>query len=250
MIRLVNVDRSFDGINALDGLNLHVAKGVLLGVMGPGGCGKSTLCKVICGLIQPDSGVVFIAGTDMVQADSQTIRKIQSRTGVQFQNDALFEHITVLANVEYPLKRLTDISPRETRVRAMEYLAMVGLAGFEERIPSLLSGGQRRRVALARACVTEPDLLICDDPTAGLDPVTSRRILNMIAGIRYQVKNTVLIVSTDVMGLLSVADRVALMWEGKMIAEDTPSSFLENRRREVRRFLKDAELPTGAKKWE
>ncbi len=250
MIRLVNVHRSFDGIKALDGLDLHVAKGTLLGMMGPGGCGKSTLCKVICGLIKPDLGVVFLAGTDMVQADSKTIQDIQSRIGVQFQNDALFEHMTVLANVEYPIKRLTKTDSREIRIRATEYLAMVGLAGFEEQSPNVLSGGQRRRVALARACVTEPDLLICDDPTAGLDPVTSRRILDMIAGIRYQAQNTVVVVSSDVTGLLSVSDRVALMWEGKVIAEDTTASFENNERREVRRFLNDAKLPPGAMNWE
>ncbi len=248
MIRLVNVHKSFDRISALDGLTLNVDEGTLLGVMGPGGCGKSTLCKVVCGLTKPDIGVVFVAGADMVQADNETLKKIQARLGVQFQNDALFEHMSVLANVEYPLKRLSLESPREIRARAMEHLAMVGLAGFDERLPDRLSGGQRRRVALARACVTQPDLLVCDDPTAGLDPVTSRRILDMIAGIRYQAKNTVMVVSSDVLGLLSVADRVALMWEGKVIVEDSAASFERNDRREARRFLSDAKLPSGAKR--
>ncbi len=247
MISLVNVHKSFDGIKALDGLTLHIQDGSLLGMMGPGACGKSTLCKVICGLTKPDAGVVFLSGTDMVQADAQTISKIQSRLGVQFQNDALFEHKTVLANIEYPLTRMRDVSKQEIRSRSMEQLAMVGLAGFDESLPSNLSGGQRRRVALARACVTEPDILICDDPTAGLDPVTSRRILDMVVGIRYQAKNTVVIVSSDVLGLLSVSDRVALMWEGRIIAEDTPGGFRKNDRKEVRRFLNDAELPFGDK---
>jgi phospholipid/cholesterol/gamma-HCH transport system ATP-binding protein len=250
VISLVNVHRSFDGVKALDGLNLHVEKGTLLGVMGPGGSGKSTLCKVISGLVRPDFGVVFLAGTDMIQSDYRVIQKTQARIGMQFQNDALFEHMSVVSNVEYPLYRLTDLCERDARARAMEYLAMVGLAGLENRIPSGLSGGQRRRVALARACVTAPDVLICDDPTAGLDPVTSRRILDMIVGIHYQAQNTVIIVSSDVLGLLSVADRVALMWEGKVIAEDNPINIGSNERPRVRRFLDDARLLTVEKKWE
>lgn len=210
--------------------------------MGPGGSGKSTLCRVISGLLRPDSGVMFLAGVDLMQASRQVIEKVRARIGVQFQNDALFEHMTVLDNIQYPLTRLGATDPRKIRARAMEYLAMVGLAGFEQRLPNRLSGGQRRRVALARACVTEPDLLICDDPTAGLDPVTSRRILDMIAGIRYQARNTVLIVSSDIMGLLSVSTKVAMMWDGQIIAADSASNFWTNTRTKVKRFLSDARI--------
>jgi phospholipid/cholesterol/gamma-HCH transport system ATP-binding protein len=250
MISLVNVHCSFSGVKALQGLSLRVEKGTLLGVMGPGGCGKSTLCRVIAGLEKPGSGVVFVAGCDMIMAGHAALRQVQSRLGVQFQNDALFEHLTVLENVMYPLRRLTDLSIVMTREKALEYLSMVGLAGFEDNSPSRLSGGQRRRVALARACVTSPDILICDDPTAGLDPVTSRRILDMIVGIRYQEKNTVIVVSSDVLGLLSVANRLALMWDGNVIAEGTPTEFRRNERREVKRFLADARLPFGDVEWD
>ncbi|MDJ0764389.1 MAG: ATP-binding cassette domain-containing protein [Myxococcota bacterium] len=245
MISLVNVARSFGSVRALDNISLKIEAGTLLGIMGPGGAGKTTLCRIISGLIRPDAGVVFVAGTDMVLADAKTIQETQSRIGMQFQNNALFEHLTVLSNVVYPLQRLTALGEREIRTRALERLAMAALLGFENRLPSELSGGQRRRVALARACVTEPDILICDDPTAGLDPVTSRRILDMIAGIRYQAKNTVVIVSSDVLGLLSVCDRVALMWNGEVIVVDTPAAFSEHAHPKVRRFLEDARLPMG-----
>ncbi len=245
MISLVNVARSFDGVPALDGVTLKVAKGTLQGIVGPGGCGKSTLCKVVCGLVRPEAGVVFAGSTDMVAGDRKAISAAQSKIGMQFQNDALFEHMSVLANIEYPLARLTALTKREREAKAMEYLAMVGLAGFEERLPVRLSGGQRRRVALARACVTEPDILICDDPTAGLDPVTSKQILNMIAGMRYQAENTVIVVSSDVLGLLKVCDRIALMWDGQVIADDTPANFWENDLPKVKRFLDDAKLPFG-----
>ncbi len=249
MINLVNVYRSFDGIKALDGLTLSVKKGGLLGILGPGGSGKSTLCKVACGLVKPDAGVVFVDDVDLIRADPKTVRRIQARCGVQFQNDALFEHMSVWANVAYPLQRLTDYSPGEIRAMAIERLATVGLAGFENQMPSQLSGGQRRRVALARACATEPEILICDDPTAGLDPVTSRHILDMIVGIRYQVRNTVVVVSSDTLGLLSIADRVALIWDGKLIAEDTPAVIWQDQRREVRRYLDDAKLPIRRPSW-
>jgi phospholipid/cholesterol/gamma-HCH transport system ATP-binding protein len=256
VINLVNVHRSYNGVKALDGLSLMVADGVMMGIMGPGGCGKSTLCKVISGLLKPDSGVVFVERVDMLKAKPREIKAVQSRFGVQFQNDALFEHMTVLENVEYPLRRLTDFSENQIRYKATEILAVVGLSGMEHRAPNELSGGQRRRVAIARACVTEPDLLICDDPTAGLDPVTSRQILDMIVGIHYQAKNTVLVVSSDVLGLLSVIDRAALMWDGKVIAEGTPPIIWNDRRRHVRRFFDDARLPesirtpSGVVKWD
>lgn len=249
MIRLVNVSRSFDGVKALEGLTVSVPEGTLFGVIGPGGCGKSTFCKVACGLVQPQVGVVLVGGVDLGRATRKELIEVRSRCGVQFQNDALFEHMTVLDNVSYPLRRLTSLGETDIRYRALEHLAMVGLAGFEDRLPNLLSGGQRRRVALARACVTDPEILICDDPTAGLDPVTSRRILDMIAGIRYQVRNTVVVISSDVVGLLSVAERVALMWAGHVIEEGTPASFWRSERREVRRFLEDARLPVGERTW-
>ncbi len=245
MISLVNVHHAFDGIPALKGLSLTVQKGSMSGIIGPGGSGKSTLCRVISGLLIPDSGVVFTAGVDMKKADAETRRTVQSRIGVQFQNDALFEHLSVLQNVEYPLQRLTQLAPNEIRYRAVERLAMVGLGGFENRAPNELSGGQRRRTALARACVTEPDLLICDDPTAGLDPLTSRRILDMIVGIHYQARNTVIIVSSDVLGLLSVVDKAALVWDGLILAEGPPGTVWHDERKQVKRFLDDAKLPTA-----
>ena len=249
MISLRNVRKRYGGERALEDLSLEVPRGTLMGVMGPGGSGKSTLCKVISGLVRPDSGQATVGGVDLVAASRRALLGVQRRIGVQFQNDALFEHMTVLANVEYPLKRLTDLGGGEVRARAMEHLAMVGLAGFEDRLPNRLSGGQRRRVALARACITSPDLLVCDDPTAGLDPVTSRKILDMIAGIRFQTQNTVVLVSSDVPALMSVTDRVALVWEGGIIREAQPSGFGETDRREVRRFLDDAKLPFGEAAW-
>jgi phospholipid/cholesterol/gamma-HCH transport system ATP-binding protein len=178
-----------------------------------------------------------------MKASPLEIQKVQSKLGVQFQNDALFEHMTVLENIEYPLRRLTSLTGSEIRYRAMERLAMVGLAGFEDRAPNQLSGGQRRRTALARACVADPKLLLCDDPTAGLDPLTSRRILDMIVGIHYQARNTVIIVSSDVVGLLSVVNKAALLWDGTAIAEGPPAQFWRDERRQVKRFLNDAKLP-------
>lgn len=257
MISLVKIHCSFDGVDAVRGVTLEVPDGVIMGIMGPGGSGKSTLCKVMSGLVRPDTGTVTVGGVDMSRGEPADIRKVQSSLGVQFQNDALFEHMTVFDNVAYPLRRLTDISTGDNRYRVIERLMMVGLGGFEDQFPRELSGGQRRRVALARACVTDPRVLICDDPTAGLDPVTSKSILDMIAGIRYQAGNTVVLVSSDVLGLLSVVDRAAFIWEGKVISRGSPQTIWRDRQTHVRRFLEDARLPenlsvlpSGVIKWD
>ena len=250
MIDLFDVRVSFGDHVALDGLSLHVNQGALLGVIGPGGCGKSTMCSVIAGLLQPNSGEVFVNRTNFRTCNRFELQQQQREIGVQFQNDALFEHLTVVENVAYPLTRLTELSRSEIEGRSMEALAMVGLAGFEPRLPSRLSGGQRRRVALARACITRPKILICDEPTAGLDPQTSRTILDMIAGIRYQTKNTVLVVSSDVVGLFSISSRIALVWSGKIIEEETSAAILQSERVEVKRFLDDARLPFAGWDWE
>jgi len=249
VIKLVNVQCSFDGVRALDSVTLFVNKGSLLGIMGPGGSGKSTLCKVACGLVQPESGAVVVDGVDIIHAGRRKLQEVQKRCGVQFQNDALFEHMTVLDNVAYPLQRLTELGGDEIKKKSAERIAMVGLAGFEDRLPNRLSGGQRRRVALARACVTDPQILICDDPTAGLDPVTSRRILDMIADIRVKTKSTVIIVSTDIPGLLSVCDEVALIWDGKVAQQGSPASLKSSDNEMLQRFLDDARLPIGENSW-
>ena len=250
MIDLLDVRVSFGGQYALDGLSLHVGQGALLGIIGPGGCGKSTLCRVAAGLVQPDSGEVFVGGCNFKTCSRLELQEKQREIGVQFQNDALFEHLTVLDNVAYPLTRLTSMSSSEMEGQSLEALGMVGLTGFENRLPNRLSGGQRRRVALARACITRPGILICDEPTAGLDPQTSRTILDMIAGIRYQTKCTVLVVSSDVVGVFSISSRIALVWNGNIIEEDSTTAFRQSERAEVRRFLDDARLPFAGWTWD
>ncbi|MBN2802081.1 MAG: ATP-binding cassette domain-containing protein [Deltaproteobacteria bacterium] len=249
MIDLLDIAVYYNNHKSLDGLSLHVAKGTLLGVLGPGGCGKSTMCKVIAGLVKPQKGIVLVNGVKLMEATGKDILNLQKKIGMQFQNDALFEHMSVLENVSYPLKRLTDKSEDEVEYLAVRQITMVGLSGYENSSLNKISGGQRRRVALARACVTSPDILICDDPTAGLDPVTSRKILDMIAGIRVEGESTIIVVSSDVPGLLSISSRVALLWDGRIIEEEKTSEFKKSETGEVRRFLKDAVLPFKNWSW-
>jgi phospholipid/cholesterol/gamma-HCH transport system ATP-binding protein len=243
MIQLRDIHVSYGEHPALSGLSLSIQRGDLLGIIGPGGAGKSSVCRLVAGLLFPQRGTITADGVDLARLDSRGLREWQKGIGMQFQNDALFEHMSVLDNVMYPLKRLTRDPASTISERAAAQIAQVGLAGFEAQLPNRLSGGQRRRVALARACVIQPRILICDDPTAGLDPLTSRHILDMIADMRQRTGSTVLLVSSDVMGVLSISTRIALVWRGTIAEDNPPDLFRQSGEKRVRRFLDDARLP-------
>lgn len=199
---------------------------------GPGASGKSLLLKIICGLVRPESGSVEVAGADLGGASPDLLRKIQSQIGYLFQNNALFDSMTVFENVAFPLRqrvrfRQESLDEHQLLERVSEALRGVGLATHAEKMPSQLSGGQRKRVALARAVVARPPLLIYDEPTAGLDPVTTAKIYDLLKAEQKLTQSTTLIVSSDLDAMRRFASRMLMVYRGAL-CYDGPSVGMED----------------------
>ena len=202
-------------------VTLRVPEGCLYGLIGPGASGKSVLLKVITGLLKPDRGSVRVGDDDVTKASESALQEIRKRIGMLFQNNALFDHLTVFDNVAFPLRRLYAPPEAEVRERVAERLACVSLAGFEPRMPAGLSGGQRKRVGVARATVTRAPIVLYDEPAAGLDPVTSQKIFDLLRSEQVATHATVVMVSSDLDRLLTVTDRVGMMHRGELVFDGT-----------------------------
>lgn len=221
----------------LSGIDLHVRKGSLHGLVGPGASGKTLILKLTCGLIAPDSGRIQVDGTDLDRLKDSELLNLQQKFGMLFQNNALFDFLSVSDNVSFPLRRRFSLTESVVRQRVAERLRQVGLAGFEERFPKGLSGGQKKRVGIARATITSAPILLYDEPAAGLDPVTSQRIFNLLLTEQRATEATVLMVSSDIERLLSVADRVSMLYEGRIVFDGTTGEAKSTRDPLVRQFL-------------
>lgn len=220
MIEVRGVTKSFDR-PVLRGVNLHVPEGCLYGLIGPGASGKSVLLKMIVGLIRPDAGTVSIAGRDIFGMSDLDLQEFRKRIGMLFQNNALFDFMTVADNIAFPLRRLFDLPEAEVNERVAERLDVVSLPGFEDRLPSGLSGGQKKRVGVARATVARAPIVLYDEPAAGLDPVTSQKIFDLLRAEQRSAGATVIMVSSDLDRLLTVTDRVGMMYRGRLIFDGT-----------------------------
>ena len=242
MITLENVSKSFD-IPVLRGVNLLVPPGCLYGLIGPAASGKTVLLKIISGLLFPDSGRVNVLGRDVAQLDEVGLYELRKRIGMQFQNNALFDYMTVGENIAFPLRRLTSLSDAEIGDRVTERLERVRLPGFADRLPTGLSGGQKRRVGVARATVTGARLVIYDEPAAGLDPVTSQKIFDLLREEQRASRATVIMVSSDLERLLPVTDRIGMMYRGRIIFDGTTAEAMASRNQYVRQFVNG--LPDG-----
>lgn len=235
MIELKGVHKSFTE-PVLRGVDLQVPKGCLYGLIGPAASGKSVLIKHIVGLIRPDKGRVIIDGHDLTSMSELDLQDFRKRFGIAFQNNALFDHLTVAENIAFPLRRLyKEMTEDQIRERVADRLKAVSLQGFEDRSPPSLSGGQKRRVGVARATVASPPILLYDEPAAGLDPVTSQKIFDLLKA--EQGNATVLMVSSDVDRLLTVTDRVGMMVRGRVIFDGTTDEAKTSNNPYVRQFI-------------
>lgn len=218
-------------------VNLVVPEGCLYGLIGPGAAGKSVLLKLITGLLRPDAGRIVVAGEEVTALSELDLQKLRMKFGMLFQNNALFDHLTVGDNIAFPLRRLYALPEDEVRTRVLERLACVALTGFEDRMPGGLSGGQKKRVGVARATVTRAPIVLYDEPAAGLDPVTSQKIFDLLRAEQRASKATVIMVSSDLDRLLTVTDRVGMLLRGRLIFDGTTDEARTSTEPHVRQFV-------------
>ena len=234
------------GANAplLDRITLSIAAGEIVGLIGPAASGKSVLLKLLCGLLVPQGGHVTVNGLLTHGADEDALMQVRAQIGMLFQNNALFDFLTVEQNVAFPLTRIGKLSPGEITTRARERLRQVGLAGSEQKFPNQLSGGMRKRAALARAVIARPPIVLYDEPTAGLDPVTTSKVYDLLRAEQQAAGATVLVVSSDVDALRRFAPRLLMLHGGKLVY-DGPTDAIETRGAPlVRQFVRgDLEGP-------
>lgn len=237
MIKIENVHKSFKGNAVLRGISLEITKGEVIALIGGSGAGKSVLMKHVAGLMKPDSGRVLVDGNDISSFRGGHLNRLRSRLGFLFQGGALFDSMTVFENVAFPLKEKTKIDKREIRNRVLKELANVGLSGSEDRFPPQISGGMVKRAALARALVADPEIMLFDEPTTGLDPVTGLAILKLIDAIHNKLSFTGIIVTHEIPKIFDIVNRVAFVKDGLVIADAAPKEFLASQDPEVREFL-------------
>ncbi len=238
MIRLVDVHKSFDTLKVLDGLNLEMKKGEITVIIGGSGGGKSVLLKHIVGLIKPDSGHIFIDGTDLTQLREKDLFKIRNRFGMLFQDAALFDSMTVGENVAFPLVEHTKLGKKEIAEVVAAKLANVALSGIEDKYPSELSGGMRKRVGLARAIALNPEILLFDEPTTGLDPITTATTDQLILDVQKRLNLTCVVISHDITSTFKIAHKIAMLYKGRIIEEGDAEGFRNSANPIVQAFIR------------
>lgn len=236
MIRLEGVIKWF-GRPVLQSVDLSVPRGCLYGLVGPGASGKSVLLKIVAGLVRPDSGSVFVADQDLFALSDLELERFRTRIGMLFQNNALFDFMTVSDNVAFPLRRLSAGSDAEIADRVAERLERVGLSSFGDRMPAGLSGGQKKRVGVARATATNAEILLYDEPAAGLDPVMSQKMFDLLRNEQRRRGATVIMVSSDLPRLLPVTDRMGMLLDGRLVFDGTYEQAKVSDNPYVRQFV-------------
>jgi phospholipid/cholesterol/gamma-HCH transport system ATP-binding protein len=236
-IGLYKLHKSFDGNQVLQGLDLTIEAGEILTILGGSGTGKSVLLKLIIGLLKPDAGQVLVEGEDIVPLPEEELLQVRRKVGMLFQGAALFDSLSVKENVAFPLREHTRMTEGGIRDRVREVLALVGMAGVEEKLPSELSGGMRKRVGLARAIALTPRIVLYDEPTTGLDPRNVDKINELITDLRAKLHVTSVVVTHDIQSALRISDRVALLSEGTVVETGTPAEIQEAKHQAVQEFL-------------
>jgi phospholipid/cholesterol/gamma-HCH transport system ATP-binding protein len=235
-----HVTKKFGTFVALDDVNLRVRRGQIVVVIGGSGAGKTTLLRLLIGLEKPTSGSILIDGTDIAPLGETQMNKVRKKFGMVFQYAALLDSLTVLDNVAFPLREHTKLSEKDIRKKVTEKLELLGLHGVEDRFPSQLSGGMRKRVGLARALMLEPEIVVYDEPTSGLDPLTSRMVDELIEETRQRFGVTSVVISHDMTSALKIADYVYLLAKGRIMGEGTPQDLVSGKSDLANQFLESS----------
>jgi len=241
ILEIEELRKGFDGRTVLDGVSLSVPRGSIFTVLGPSGTGKSVFLKCLAAVLQPDSGSICFDGRILASDDREARADFRRRCSFLFQSNALFDSLTALENVSLPLEQTTDLGDHEIKERSLEALRQLELEEYRSQYPSQLSGGMQKRLALARAIVTHPELVLFDEPTAGLDPLRRNAVFSMIAKYQRQFSFTALVVTHDVPEALVASDRVALLNRGRICFEGTPDEFSSSTHPVVSGFRDSAE---------
>jgi phospholipid/cholesterol/gamma-HCH transport system ATP-binding protein len=237
MIEIQDVFKSFGNNQVLTGVNLTIKKGETIVIIGRSGCGKSVLLKLIMGLLKPDSGRILVNGEDITGFHDKRLAKLRQRFGMLFQASALFDSMTVDENVGLALREHTKLSEDEIGQRVRDRLKMVGLSGIDEEKPAELSGGMKKRVGLARAIAMDPDYVLYDEPTTGLDPIMADVINDLIISLRNKLSITSIAVTHDMVSAYKIGDRIAMLFEGKIIFVGRPEEVKNTQDPTVRQFV-------------
>lgn len=239
MIQLKGVKKAFDGNEVLKNINLCVKKGENVVVLGKSGQGKSVTIKCIVGMIDPDEGSVNVMGKEIEELNEDELKEVRTKIGFLFQSGALYDSMTVRENLAFPLERVLKIKDEhEIEERSKEVLEAVGLSDAIDKMPSDLSGGMRKRMGLARTIIVKPEIILYDEPTTGLDTITSREISHLIMKIKNEYKTTSIIITHDMDCAKITADRVVIMNDGQYIAEGTYEELENSEDEFVRSFFK------------
>jgi phospholipid/cholesterol/gamma-HCH transport system ATP-binding protein len=237
MIQVIDAHRSFGKQQVLRGINLRVEKGEILAIIGRSGSGKTVMLRLLIGLIRPNRGKILIEDTDITQLSGRRLDHIRERFGMLFQGGALFDSMTVFENVAFPLREKSHLSEPEIASQVQQMLENVGLGDMGYKFPAELSGGMKKRTALARALITNPSIILFDEPTTGLDPILVHAIHHLIQETHRTFGYTAVIVSHEIPEVFDIATRVAVIHEGQIIAEGTPEMILKSSDSFIQQFI-------------
>lgn len=237
MIRIVDLHKAFGSNRVLQGIYLDIEKGETMVVIGRSGSGKSVLIKHLIGLLKPDRGEIFVDGVEITRLKDDELHKVTRKFGMLFQGSALFDSMTVAQNVGFGLERYSDYTPAQIKELVEESLAKVGLRGVEDLMPYELSGGMKKRVGLARAIAYRPEVILYDEPSTGIDPIRADAINNLINRMKQELRVTSIVITHDMASSYKVADRMAMLYQGKIIEIGTSEEIKDSTNPVVQQFI-------------